>query len=590
MKSNKKIGKYILQEEIGSGNFSTVFSAKTLNQDPSSPPLYAIKCIPKKTIESNKILKRLLNTEVSIMNRIKHPNIMHLFDYYETKNNYYLVISNCDKGDIENYLRKKRIKYLKEKEAINVLKQIMVGFVELRKFNVIHRDLKLSNIFLHKNKVVIGDFGFAKTGKKMSGTTLGTPLNMAPEMIKGDSVYSSKTDLWSIGIVFYQLLFGPPPFFKLSLGELYDEIKKKSGKNLTFPKKPNVSDKAKKLLRRLLEMDPEKRISWVEFFENDIFGVRNKEQKSSEKPKNIGRVTNYENSPYSNSSEFERKINSAKKFFDKKTEKSLDYSNTIFPSQLKTNSTNSDVSLKMDRIVDKMNIVERNKEYFFRYVHELNKVNFYMKTCKTIISYIIFPSQENHLLKMKSQYQNSKQKQNIEILQKNLLKSIYGIISMGENLLKNIRSDLLSRENTYVFTKFYDFVKNDKYELLIDLYSLKLKDLKNFKEKIKKNQKLSNNLKKEYFMSDSNLKRNLKNLERNFLEIYEIIYSEKIFKKEILLISVFIHLCIKNKNYFNYWQEKKKFNWKNFNKNYENMSNRNLLEILKFSIEESFTN
>ena len=79
----------------------------------------------------------------------------------------------------------------------------MIGFVELRNYNVIHRDLKLTNIFLNKNKVVIGDFGFAKTGKNMSGTTLGTPLTMAPEMIKGDSYYTSKTDLWSIGIVFY---------------------------------------------------------------------------------------------------------------------------------------------------------------------------------------------------------------------------------------------------------------------------------------------------------------------------------------------------------------------------------------------------
>ena len=146
---------------------------------------------------------------------------MHLYDYFETDNNYYLVINYCNKGDLETYLRQKKIKYLEEEEALEVLRQIMNGFVELRKYKVMHRDLKLSNIFLHNERVVIGDFGLAKTGKEMSGTKLGTPLMMAPELIEGAREYSSKTDLWSIGILFYQLLYGVVPFFGLSLHEVY---------------------------------------------------------------------------------------------------------------------------------------------------------------------------------------------------------------------------------------------------------------------------------------------------------------------------------------------------------------------------------
>ena len=73
-------------------------------------------------IESNNVLKKLLNTEVSIMNKIRHPNIMHLYDYYETNNNFYLVINYCNKGDLESYMRKHRVKYLKEREAIKVMK------------------------------------------------------------------------------------------------------------------------------------------------------------------------------------------------------------------------------------------------------------------------------------------------------------------------------------------------------------------------------------------------------------------------------------------------------------------------------------
>lgn len=72
-----------------------------------------------------------------------------------------------------------------------------------------HRDIKLANIFLHNDTVVIGDFGFAKQGYYQAQTILGTPLTMAPELLfKSQQSYTNKADLWSIGVVFYQMLFG----------------------------------------------------------------------------------------------------------------------------------------------------------------------------------------------------------------------------------------------------------------------------------------------------------------------------------------------------------------------------------------------
>jgi len=67
--------------------------------------------------------------------------------------------------------------------------------------------------------LIIGDFGFAKSGFEMAQTKLGTPLTMAPELLNDTGKYTSKADLWGIGVVFYQLLFGDPPFFALSIGE-----------------------------------------------------------------------------------------------------------------------------------------------------------------------------------------------------------------------------------------------------------------------------------------------------------------------------------------------------------------------------------
>lgn len=82
----------------------------------------------------------------------------------------------------------------------------MNGFRELRKHKVLHRDFKLANLFIHNETLIIGDFGFAKSGQEMAETKLGTPLTMAYEILTANSensVYTSKADLWSVGVVYY---------------------------------------------------------------------------------------------------------------------------------------------------------------------------------------------------------------------------------------------------------------------------------------------------------------------------------------------------------------------------------------------------
>jgi serine/threonine protein kinase len=271
MKVNKKIGKYILEKEIGRGNFAVVYKASKVDGPNAEPQRFAIKCINKKQISNNSVLKRLLQTEVAIMNKINHPNVMHLYEYIETENNFYLVINYCNKGDVESFLKRNKIKYLKEKEVVKILAQIRNGFIELRRYSVMHRDLKLSNIFLHDETVIIGDFGFAKTGKDMTGTVLGTPLTMAPELIAGKASYSSKADLWSLGVIVYQLLYGKVPFFGLSLNEVYASINNNSGSKLKLPEKNPVSNVMKRLLVSLLQELPDNRIEWKDFFNHEIF-------------------------------------------------------------------------------------------------------------------------------------------------------------------------------------------------------------------------------------------------------------------------------------------------------------------------------
>ena len=76
----------------------------------------------------------------------------------------------------------------------------------MRKKKILHRDFKLANLFVNDERLVIGDFGFAKLGSNMAKTILGTPLTMAPELLNADTediIYNSKADLWGVGVVFY---------------------------------------------------------------------------------------------------------------------------------------------------------------------------------------------------------------------------------------------------------------------------------------------------------------------------------------------------------------------------------------------------
>jgi serine/threonine protein kinase len=148
----------------------------------------------------------------------------------------------------------------------------MNGFVELRRHQILHRDLKLANIYINKGSLVIGDFGFAKVGKEIVTSKLGTPMTMAPEVLfpnPGSVRYNSKADLWSIGVIYYQLLFGDWPFWGNNQEELKQNILANSDKKIAFPRP--ISNESKDLLQRLLTFYPKSRIDWKDFFSHPIF-------------------------------------------------------------------------------------------------------------------------------------------------------------------------------------------------------------------------------------------------------------------------------------------------------------------------------
>lgn len=271
-KIGKNIGAYLVEKQLGKGQFGVVYLAKSTRDN----NLYAIKCINKADIDKVPKLKSLLHAEVGVMHKIDHPNVMHLYEFLESSNNYYMVIQYCNGGDMEAYLKKKPGNFIPEMEALFYLKQIMNAFNVLHAEKIMHRDFKLANIFMHNDIIVIGDFGFAKAGFDMAKTLLGTPVMMAPELHLGQNSYNSKADLWSIGVVFYEMLYGDNPYFGLNINEIITKIRANSGANLRFRDDINkVSDLSKDLLRRILEMDPDKRIDWEGFFNHPVFSQTN---------------------------------------------------------------------------------------------------------------------------------------------------------------------------------------------------------------------------------------------------------------------------------------------------------------------------
>jgi serine/threonine protein kinase len=156
---------------------------------------------------------------------------------------------------------------------VDILLQILNGFKTLVKNKIMHRDFKLANILKHDGCIKIADFGFSKLlgNESLANTMLGSPLNMAPEVLSNVE-YNSRADIWSVGICFYELLFGRPPFLANNMVDLLKNIHKSA---LKIDRSINrISEEAEDVLRKMLIVDPNKRISWEELFVHNINSYR----------------------------------------------------------------------------------------------------------------------------------------------------------------------------------------------------------------------------------------------------------------------------------------------------------------------------
>ena len=145
----------------------------------------------------------------------------------KTSNNFYFIYEFCNGGTLESLLSKQG--KLSEQSALLIFKQLLEAFQVLNKYNIMHRDLKPDNIFFHNGVIKLGDFGFCKnlnSADEMAKTMLGSPIYMAPEVLRGE-IYSNKADIWSLGVVLYEMLFKHCPFQSNSIAKLIEALNTK---------------------------------------------------------------------------------------------------------------------------------------------------------------------------------------------------------------------------------------------------------------------------------------------------------------------------------------------------------------------------
>lgn len=275
---NKKVGNYTFHSSsiLGSGAYSTVY----LGEDELTRQRVAIKVIDQRSITDQYMLDTL-NSEIAILKSLDHPNIVHLFDVVTTANNIYIIQEFCDGGTLDQLLKKQH--RLSERDAICVMVDLINGFSELMSKNIVHRDLKPANIFINGGRFKIGDFGFAKkinsVEQNLMNSTVGTPLYMSPQCLEL-RWYSAKNDIYSLGVIFFKLLFGRTPWPSNTREELLINMSKTP---LIIPNVKEVSNESKNFLLRALQYDEKHRIDWDELKEHTLF--KKQEQKLLEEEK-----------------------------------------------------------------------------------------------------------------------------------------------------------------------------------------------------------------------------------------------------------------------------------------------------------------
>lgn len=262
---------YKIKNILGTGSFGTVKECT----DKRTGVSYALKIINKVAIQGK---EQMLTTELNVLKKVKHPHIVTLHDLFETNKAVYIVTDLAGGGELFNELLQKGS--YTEKDAANLVQQILKGVEYLHDHDIVHRDLKPENLlFSDKTEnpnLMITDFGLSKILRHHNDilmTACGTPGYVAPEVLRRTG-HGKPVDIWSVGVIMYTLLGGYTPFWGEDQASLFDSIL--SGVyDFEEDYWSNISSYAKDLIDRMLTYDANQRISASEALQHPWFHMAN---------------------------------------------------------------------------------------------------------------------------------------------------------------------------------------------------------------------------------------------------------------------------------------------------------------------------
>ena len=260
-----QIRKYYKGRLLGKGGFAKCYEFSCAE----NKKIFAGKVIAKSSLVKSRAKQKLIS-EIKIHKSLHHPQIVAFEHYFEDTENVYILLEICQNQTLNDLL--KRRKRLTEIEVQCYIVQLIKALKYLHSHRVIHRDLKLGNLFLtDKMELKVGDFGLA-TKLDFEGerkrTVCGTPNYIAPEILDGKTGHSYEVDIWSLGVIIYTLIIGKPPFETRDVKTTYKRIKMNA---YSFPETAVISEAAKNLISQILVTDPGKRPSLDQILIHDFF-------------------------------------------------------------------------------------------------------------------------------------------------------------------------------------------------------------------------------------------------------------------------------------------------------------------------------
>lgn len=269
------LGRYEIMKELGRGAMGTVF----LGKDPRINREVAIKTLRYEEIDAEQLaeVKKRFFREAEAAGKLSHPNIVTIYDVGEDYDIAYMAMELLDGTDLTKYCRKENL--LPTEEIIRVVSCVALALDYAHVSGIVHRDIKPANIMILSNgEVKVADFGIARvmsSSKTQTGVVLGTPSYMSPEQIAGKKV-DGRSDLFSLGVVLYELIAGEKPFAGESITTLMYNITSSAPRPIK-ELSPRIPEKMVPIVEKLLAKDVEARYQTGKLLADDLLACLDKE-------------------------------------------------------------------------------------------------------------------------------------------------------------------------------------------------------------------------------------------------------------------------------------------------------------------------